>query len=363
MLYRLKNKTYKKTMLYTLFFLQGQLTLRAEFLSIKKDKIEASKLDVYRSELTKQAILIGSSCFMTAGIGTFLWRYFRAKPEIDQRFSNLFEKYNSLSEEDRKKIDEIFKGNDSNLTDNWRDTCLKFLKTGVPVFAFELGKTMAWGKLTEFINYSLPSGFNFSDRLFSDKTISWFIDHKTTLLNTITALNTVIDNVLIEQSLDKELFEVNYNMLVSQVEKILGFMLYNSNLLPKDAFAEKNRALIIQKRTVGILLEFLASIKKLFYIENLNLNANSSTQYNENTIDVVTCQDLKKILLKLVENIESFKEIDKSLGLQDKVNRNVFDNIKVSLLTIKDQNAQDETIDIGELQDLFKDMLNRATEQ
>lgn len=354
MLTNIKNKNYKnkinKAILVTIIFLQAQGYLKAEFYNINKDNIEAARKDLQRSDINKNFILLSGSCFMTAGIGTFLWQYFRNTKDIEKRFDNIFEAYQNLTEEQKEKLDNAF-NLPNKPKETFKENSIKFLKTGVPLLAFELGRSILLSKLGDLISNLLPNGFNWSDKMFANKTISWFIEHKTTLFDTSKAFNQSINNILIEEP-DVELLEANYNMIVAQVEKILGFMLYNSNFLPKNAFAERNKALIIQKRTVAILLELLAKIKD--YIQLIKDNQ----ELSDDSKRISTYENLKSTFLKLIENIESFKEIDKAINLEDKVKRNIFTEI-IKLFDNEKQGNLDQELDIAELENLFKDMLNK----
>ncbi len=341
---------YKKFMLLILASCQLSPVLKAGFLNIDKNKIESTRLDLIKSEFNRKLITTGASCALALGAGAFVWRCFMPSTcATDKDFSAIL---NNLSEDEKNQFKEqlknmLAKENQENTEDNPKTykeriiSAAKYLKIGIPFVAFEIVKTLASNKAIEFLNYFTPSGIKWSDKLFSHRTISWFLTHRTSLFDVIVALNNDMDEIEennIDEILQKSI-ESNYNMLICQVEKIIGFMVYTTNLLPKDNKenkAIKNRSLIIQRRIIANIMQILSLIKKLDYAtENQDLNNSKNTEQN-----IELREEIKKKLIVFTNNIESFKLIDKSLDFEDDIDRNIFEAIK-SVLTYKPKQGFD----------------------
>lgn len=328
----MKNKNTLK-LIALITSLQYTLVTKAELMLLNTDKIKATQQELVRSQYARDKFIIGATCVMTVGIGGVIYKLFfsSSRPEINPEFQTFMGNYDNLAEDQKQEIRNIFQRPERKKT--FLQSCLSYTKTGVPILALEVGRSILWSKLTELLNYSLPNAAKFSDKIFSNRTLTWFIDHKTSLLYNMISFTKAIDSIG-QSEFYKEDLEINYNMLVSQMEKIIGFMIYNTSLLNKDQIAASQKSQLIQRKTVSSLTEIYKLIKKINNEEDVidkNNIPEEQQEFFQNNTDMIKQMTLRSTLINLISAIQDFQEIDKVLELDDSIERPVFDMINQML--------------------------------
>lgn len=367
----MKNKkTLKLIALIT--SLQYTLSIKAELMQLNTDKIKAAQQELVRSQYARDKFIIGATCAMTVGIGGVIYKLLFSNPEINPDFQMFMNRYETLPEDQKQNIKNIFqiKPEENNLDTSitkqsilqsfinsmkvGAKNVLHYVKIGTPILAMEVGRSILWSKLTELLNYSLPNAAKFSDKIFSNRTLTWFIDHKTSLICNIKSFTKAIDSIG-QSEFYKEDLEINYNMLVAQIEKIIGFMIYNTSLLKIDQIAALQKSQLIQRKTVSSLTEIYKLIKKINNEEDVidkNNIPEEQQEFFQNNTDIIKQMSLRSTLINLISSIQDFQEIDKVLELDDNIERPVFDIINQMLNFNNLNQMQNKSFDLYDEEEL-----------
>jgi hypothetical protein len=162
------------------------------------------------------------------------------------------------------------------------------------------------------IRNTIPGVSIISDYMFTPRTIQWFIIRRTSFTPCAHDIKKWVQRSMaakqgeLTDTTFKEL-ETIVNMFVNQVEKVLGFMSYIKDKVPAALKAEHDRGDLISKKIKEVTDQFCQAADKVIF------HAESNEKKHIRTMDSL----FDYMILDMSDQIESFKNIEKSIGLED----------------------------------------------
>lgn len=220
-------------------------------------------------------------------------------------------------------------------TKPWYNKLWNYAKSKVPSLALGLFTHIVWNKTLEFIEPALPRVSKIGDKLFSSRSIGWFIENKTT---TQRILQDIVRCINSESGIDGQEFSSLVSLFVIQCEKVLAFISYVVDFLSPDQSEELLRAITIKDKVKKLICELVEKVNDLV------ISNKDKIEYN---------LKINNILLGIVNGFESFIAVEFSAGFEDDTPRQIFQILRSIINQKFDKVSAVSPIELAGLMNIF----------
>lgn len=312
----------------------GSLTVQAnKVLKISEARIEKLQSAFASRDNTRNKLRLTSKGLSIAAAGVFLWYLLKDSPEVTSS-GRILDHWGTASEDEKKQVRdtlavgmarlEIIKKQEQRDAGApaapWYRRWWTWAKQKTPIVAAGFVTQALWNKGFEIFYLGFP-GAKLSDYYFAQRTISWFIENNTVLVNNVEDLVKCVQKLNdpeLSQDAAEEIASI-MNLLVSQIEKILAYISHVTQELPESHKVERVRSQIIQKQIKSLTNKLADMTEKLITVLEKEEDGSGA--------DNIDLSSYIKLTNTICNQLESFAAIEAVLGYEDVGPRTIFDSL------------------------------------